>query len=167
MNLYGIAKLTCEKIAEYYIDKVRSVGLRIFAGYGPGEEHKGRIASPITIFLNSIINDESPIVYGNGTQRRDFVYIDDIVEALIRSAEKKNVPPIINVGSGRSYTFNEVINLINKLLGKNIKPRYVPKPSKYLEATQADISLLKHSLGLEPIGLEEGLRRYLKILDLI
>lgn len=160
VNLYGIAKLTCEKIAELYLNDVKLVGLRIFAGYGPGENHKGRIASPVTLFLNSIIANERPIVYGDGKQRRDFVYIDDIIKAIIRSAERET-PPIINVGSGRSYTFNKVIAMINELLGKNIKPKYVPKPVNYLERTEADITLMKSTLDIIPLTLEEGLKEYL------
>ena len=161
VNLYGIAKLTCEKIASFYDDEVRSVGLRIFAGYGPGEEHKGNMASPVTIFLRSILNSQPPIVYGDGTQSRDFVYVDDVITALVRSAEK-SVPAIINVGSGRSYTFNYVIELMNEMLGKNVKPRYIPKPVKYLERTQADIRLMKKYLGINPIPLEKGLEKYIE-----
>ncbi len=164
VNLYGIAKLTCERIADYYSRSkyVKSVGLRIFAGYGPGEDHKGEIASPVTIFLKSIMKDESPIVFGDGTQSRDFVYIDDVVEAIIKAAEKE-CPPIINVGSGKSYSFNDTIKLINELLGKNIKPKYISKPVGYLERTQADITLMKSVLGINPLNLEEGLRKYISL----
>jgi UDP-glucose 4-epimerase len=166
VNLYGIAKLTCERIAHYYsrVKDVKSVGLRIFAGYGPGEDHKKEFASPVTIFLNSILNDESPIVFGDGTQSRDFVYIDDVVEAIIRCAER-DTPPIINVGSGKVYSFNDVIRLINELLGKDIRPKYVAKPVSYLEITQADISLMKNILEITPLDLKEGLKKYLKQLN--
>jgi UDP-glucose 4-epimerase len=166
VNLYGIAKLTCERIAHYYsrVKDVKSVGLRIFAGYGPGEGHKKEFASPVTIFLNSILNDESPIVFGDGTQSRDFVYIDDVVEAIIRCAER-DTPPIINVGSGKVYSFNDVIRLINELLGKDIRPKYVAKPVSYLEITQADISLMKNILEITPLDLKEGLKKYLKQLN--
>jgi UDP-glucose 4-epimerase len=162
VNLYGIAKLTCEKIADYYgrARGLKSVGLRIFAGYGPGEDHKGDIASPVTIFLKSILRDESPIVFGDGTQSRDFVYIDDVLEAIVRCAEG-DTPPIINVGSGKTYSFNDVIKLINELLGKDVKPKYVMKPANYLEKTQADITLMKNVLGINPLNLEEGLKRYI------
>jgi len=165
INLYGIAKLTCERIADYYdrAKNIRSVGLRIFAGYGPGEDHKGEIASPVTIFLRSIIKDESPIIFGDGTQSRDFVYIDDIIEAIIRCAER-DTPSIINVGSGKSYSFNYVIELVNKLLGKNVKPKYVPKPVNYLERTQANITLMKKTLGINPLNLEEGLKKYISLI---
>jgi UDP-glucose 4-epimerase len=166
VNLYGIAKLTCERIAHYYsrVKDVKSVGLRIFAGYGPGEGHKKEFASPVTIFLNSILNDESPIVFGDGTQSRDFVYIDDVVEAIIRCAER-DTPPIINVGSGKVYPFNDVIRLINELLGKDIRPKYVAKPVNYLEITQADITLMKNILEITPLDLKEGLKKYLKQLN--
>jgi UDP-glucose 4-epimerase len=162
VNLYGIAKLTCEKIADYYgrVRGVESVGLRIFAGYGPGEDHKGGIASPVTIFLKSILRDESPIVFGDGTQSRDFVYIDDVVEAILRCAER-DVPPIINVGSGKTYSFNDVIKLINELLKKDVKPKYVMKPVNYLEKTQADITLMKNFLGINPLDLRGGLIKYI------
>jgi len=165
VNLYGIAKLTCEMIAEFYRDAINSVGLRIFAGYGPGEEHKGNIASPITLFLRAIMRNKRPVVFGDGTQSRDFIYIDDIIKAIIRAAERET-PPIINVGSGKSYNFNYVIKLINELLEKDIKPIYVPRPRNYLERTQADITLMKRFLEINPIGLEDGLNRYLKVIGL-
>jgi nucleoside-diphosphate-sugar epimerase len=162
VNLYGIAKLTCERIADYYsrIKGVRSIGLRIFAGYGPGEDHKGEIASPVTIFLKSILRGESPIIFGNGTQSRDFVYIDDIIEATVRCAERE-VPSILNVGSGRAYSFNDVVKLINELLRKDVKPKYLMKPAGYLEKTQADITLMKNYLDINPVELKEGLMKYI------
>jgi len=160
MNLYGIAKLTCEHVARLYSGKISIVGLRIFAGYGPGEEHKGDFASPITLFLKSIIEDKRPLVYGNGTQSRDFVYIDDVVEAVIRSVER-DVVGIVNVGSGKAYSFNEVIDCINQSLGRNIKPIYVDKPVNYLEKTLADTRKMREILDLNPLTLKEGLRKYL------
>jgi UDP-glucose 4-epimerase len=161
MNLYGVAKQACEHIARLYSGKLSIVGLRIFAGYGPGEEHKGDFASPVTLFLKSVINDKRPIVYGNGAQSRDFVYIDDVVEAIIRSV-KKDVVGIVNVGSGRAYSFNEVIDCINQSLGKNVEPTYVDKPVNYLEKTLANITKMKEVLGLTPLDLRDGLRRYLQ-----
>jgi len=161
MNLYGVAKLTCEHIARMYSEKISIVGLRIFAGYGPGEEHKGDFASPITLFLSSMIKDERPVVYGNGTQSRDFVYIDDVVEAIIRAVER-NVVGIINVGSGKAYSFNEVIDCINESLNKDIEPIYVDKPVNYLEKTLANTERMKKALGLTPLDLREGLHRYLQ-----
>jgi UDP-glucose 4-epimerase len=163
MNLYGVAKQACEHIARLYSAKISIAGLRIFAGYGPGEEHKGDFASPVTLFLKSILNDKRPVVYGNGTQSRDFVYIDDVVEAILRSVERDAVG-IVNVGSGKAYSFNEVIGCINQSLGKNVEPMYVDKPVNYLEKTLANVTKMKEVLGLKPLDLREGLQRYLEII---
>jgi nucleoside-diphosphate-sugar epimerase len=105
------------------------------------------------------LEDKNPVIFGNRSQSRDFVYIDDIIEAVVRCTER-DVPSIINVGSGKAYSFNDVIKLINELLGKTSKTKYVVKPLNYLEKTQADITLMKKFLGINPLDLEEGLRRY-------
>ena len=159
MNLYAVAKFACEHIAMLY-KQIPSVGLRIFAGYGPGEEHKGNFASPVTLFLNTIFKDERPLVFGDGTQSRDFVYIDDVVEAIIRAAER-DVIGIVNVGSGKSHSFNEVIACINVLLDRKMLPAYVNKPVNYLERTLADIDKMKKLLNINPLDLKEGLQKYL------
>jgi len=159
-NLYGICKLTCELIAEKYSKDVPNVGLRIFAGYGPGEAHKEKIASVVTLFLNSLLKNERPVIFGNGLQRRDFVYIDDIVAAILGSTEN-HIQGVINVGSGCSYSFNEVLDMLNSMLNKKIEPIYIDKPINYLENTLADITKMKAILKIEPIPLGEGLKRYL------
>jgi UDP-glucose 4-epimerase len=160
-NLYGVAKLACENVARLYSDKVPIVGLRIFAGYGPGEKHKGNFASPVTLFLDSIIRNERPILYGEGTQSRDFVYIDDIVEAVFKAAEG-NMVGIVNVGSGKSYTFNQVIEVINEALGTNISPIYIEQPANYLERTLADTTKMNTLFNLFPVDLRIGLKKYLE-----
>jgi UDP-glucose 4-epimerase len=159
--LYGVGKLTCEHIAKLYSSTVPSVGLRIFAGYGPGEEHKGEIASIITLFMNDIARNSRPIIFGDGTQSRDFVFIDDIVEAILRSVDSSSTG-ITNVGSGQSHTFNEVLSLIGSLLGMDIRPQYVDKPAQYFEHTLADTTRMRKVLGISPMSLEDGLRKYLK-----
>jgi UDP-glucose 4-epimerase len=161
VNLYGVAKLACETLARNYFNEVPSVGLRIFAGYGPGEEHKGDFASVITLFLRSILSNQPPIVYGDGMQKRDFVYIDDIVDSIIASAKQKVKNTIINVGSGKSYSFNEVLGILSKLLNRNVKPIYINKPTNYLNNTLADITKLRKLLKVNPISLEEGIKKYL------
>ena len=164
-NLYAVGKLQCENIASL-IQDVNSVGLRIFAGFGPGEEHKGEIASPVTLFLKSMLANQAPVVFGDGSQSRDFVYIDDVVESILRVSIIET-PPILNVGSGHVHTFNEVINLLNQELDKNIAIKYVPKPNKYLERTQSDITLLKEILHVDPLDLKTAIKRYLRKIHLM
>ena len=157
-NLYAISKLICEKLAEKA--KVNTVGLRIFAGYGPGEAHKKDLSSAVTMFLNDIKQNKKPVIWGDGNQTRDFIFIDDIIDALIIAGEK-NVAPIINLGTGKSTSFNEVVFIINTLLGKNIQPVYVPKPKFYVEKTEADTKLMKKELEINPVSLKEGIKKCL------
>lgn len=161
VNLYGVTKLSSEYIASCFSEYVKYVGLRIFAGYGPGEEHKKDYASPVTLFLKLILKNTRPVVYGDGTQSRDFVYIDDIVKATMRACEV-NYTGIINVGTGVSYTFNNLVRIINEHCDKNIEPIYIQKPTKYLERTCADIKRLLTILGVAPLDIETGLNLYLE-----
>jgi nucleoside-diphosphate-sugar epimerase len=160
-NLYGIGKLICEKIALNNFSSVPSIGLRIFAGFGPGEEHKGEYASVITLFLNSMLKGERPVIYGDGTQNRDFVYIDDVVSAIVNSAEVSTSNAIVNVGTGTNLKFNDVVRVINNLLDKKIEPIYVPKPEKYFDYTLAETTLMRKLLGVTARSSEEGIKEYL------
>ena len=82
-NIYAAVKFTEEQIAKYYNGKVKTLGLRIFMAYGPGEELKGIRASPISLFIQDILKGKSPIVYGDGTQTRDPIFIEDLTEIIL------------------------------------------------------------------------------------
>jgi nucleoside-diphosphate-sugar epimerase len=163
-NLYASSKLACEQIAWAHKDFIDFVGLRITAGYGPGEERKGEFASIVYLFLKDILNNNPPTIFGDGEQRRDFIYIDDVVSSIV-SAAKSDYSGIINIGSGKSISFNEVIKTINKVVGKDIVPNYVPKPKNYVENIRVDISRMKKILNVNPIDLEEGVKRFLNYLQ--
>ena len=163
LNLYASAKIACESLASTFQKYVKSTGLRIFAGYGPGEEKKGNFASVVCLFIRDIMNDKKPIVFGDGNQARDFIYIDDVINAIIKAAEV-DYCGIINVGTGVATSFNKLIELINNILGKSIQPVYVPKEKGYVETLQADITLMKKLLEINPIPLEEGLKHFIEYL---
>jgi nucleoside-diphosphate-sugar epimerase len=162
-NLYASSKLACEQIAWAHKDFIDFVGLRITAGYGPGEERKGEFASIVYLFLKDILNNISPTIFGDGEQKRDFVYIEDVISSIINSA-KCDYSGIINVGSGKSRSFNEVIKIINKIVGKDIVPNYVTKPKNYVENIRVDISRMKKILNVKPIDIEEGIKMFIKYL---
>ncbi len=159
-NLYGTCKLTCEFIAQHYSD-IPSVGLRIFAGYGLEEKHKGEICSALTMILRDLMADRAPIIWGDGQQSRDFIYIDDIIKVAIDSMIN-DFSGVVNVGTGEAHTFNEVIKIVNETLGKNIQPKYVDKPPKYYDHTLADTTRLKEVYNISPTNLQTGLKRYLE-----
>jgi nucleoside-diphosphate-sugar epimerase len=158
-NLYAVAKLACEQMIEGTEEPPPTTVLRIFAGYGPGEAHKGNIASPVGLFLKSIASNQPPEIYVDGSQTRDFIYIDDVVEIMMRAAESPIVG-VVNAGSGKSHTFNDVVEVLNHRLKRNIRPKYIGKPINYLEQTLADTSLMKESFGINPMSLEKGVDLY-------
>lgn len=138
LNEYALSKNALEKIAYAYRDNVDITAFRIFATYGENEFHKGDFASVVYMFAKDIINDKSPVIWGDGTQTRDFIYQDDVGKYVVELSY--NDPVTVNLGSGVSVSFNDVIKTINEILGKNIKPIYVDKPTNYLESTKADMS---------------------------
>src|SRR5208283_3104351 len=105
INIYGVLKLTHERIAATYSSQVKSVGLRIFMGYGPGEEAKGPIGSPVVLFLRDALAGRSPVVWGDGSQARDMVFIDDIVATALTVAERDIAHSTVDVGTGKNTTF--------------------------------------------------------------
>lgn len=165
-NQYGVAKIECEKLANEYINDVNSIGLRIFAAYGPGEEKKQNLSSVINLFLNDVSKNEIPVIFGDGTQTRDFIYIDDVITAILNSAEISQ-QGIINVGSGNSISFNQIIEKIGIHTGKKISPQYVKKELSYVENLQADTQLMKSVLNINPISIDSGITKFAKYLKII
>ena len=162
-NLYADAKMSCEAIASCYSGFVNSVGLRIFGGYGPGEEWKRDFGSIIYLFIRDYMASKAPEVWGDGSQTRDFIHIDDIVKSIIRAAEV-DYTGIINVGTGKSISFKDVLEIIKKSIGTEINPIFIPKELGYVENLQADTTLMKDVLGINPISPEEGIKKFLDYL---
>jgi len=160
-DFYTECRYAIERLAKLYniLYGVKSVGLRFFSIYGPKERYKGRYANIVSQFLWAMQKDEPPIIFGDGTQTRDFTHVYDVVDALILAWKKNFECEIFNVGTGVAHSFNEVVELINKILGKNIKPVYKPNPIKnYVYHTLADTTKAEKMLGFKAkISLEEGL----------
>ncbi|HLD57950.1 MAG TPA: NAD-dependent epimerase/dehydratase family protein, partial [archaeon] len=145
---------------------LETVGLRYMSIYGPREGGKGIYANLVTQFLLSIQKGESPVIYGDGEQTRDLTYVKDVVQAnvLAMESKKKLLGEIYNVGTGKCASLNSLVDIINKVLGKSVKAKYVEMPVKNYIATQlADISKISKDLGYKPkYGLEDGIRDILK-----
>ena len=162
-NLYAAAKIACEALANSYSNNVKNLGLRVFAGFGPGEERKKDFASVICLFARDALEGKKPIVYGDGNQIRDFVYIDDVVKALIRGAEIDETG-IINVGTGKGISFNEIWKTIKDHLGIDIDPEYIGKDVNYVEELEADTFKMRKILKINPQPTEEGIPKFIDYL---
>jgi len=161
-DYYTECRYAIERIARLYnvLYGVKSVGLRLFSVYGPKEEFKGEYANVISQFLWLMRRNEPPIIYGDGTQTRDFIHVSDVVEAFMLSAERDFECEIFNVGTGVAYSFNDIVNMLNRLLGKTIKPIFRSNPIKnYVYHTLADTSKAERLLGFRArISLEDGIK---------
>ena len=162
-NLYASAKMACEGLAGNYKGLVNSIGIRIFAGYGPGEEWKKDFGSIVFLFLNDLMKGNKPIIWGDGKQTRDFVYIKDIVEGVKKAAEA-DYEGIINIGTGIETSFNDMIEIIKEELGIEGETEHIPKEANYVENLKADTKLMKKILGIETVSLKDGLKEYINYL---
>jgi UDP-glucose 4-epimerase len=159
-DYYTEARLAIERVAELYhsLYGIDYAGMRFFSVYGPHEEAKKQYANMITQFMWGMKASQAPVIFGDGSQTRDFTYVQDVVDALILASKRGT--GIFNVGTGKAYSFNSVVDLLNKKLGKELKPQYKENPIKnYVMHTLADTSKTK-SLGFEAkYSLEKGIGR--------
>ena len=164
-DYYTEARLAMERMAELYrkLFGVSSVGLRFFSVYGPKENSKGQYANIISQFLWDILKKKTPVIYGDGSQTRDFVYVKDVVMALRMSMES-NYDGILNVGTAAAHSFNDIIEILSRSLEPSIKPRYIDNPIKnYVGHTLADTSKAERVLGFRArYSLEEGIKELIE-----
>jgi UDP-glucose 4-epimerase len=163
------ASFYCREILarSYYLENgLNSIGLRYFSVYGPNEKHKGNFANNISQFLWNMTNGDSPIIYGDGTQTRDFTFVDDVVQANILALQSEEREfGIYNIGTGIETSFSRIVEIINQHLGTDIRATYVDNPIKnYVRKTKADISLAKSELEYEPTwkSPEDGIAALIK-----
>lgn len=159
---YDASMMGRERYAEYYSDfhDLTLAGMRFFSvyqGFGGAEEHKGEYANTVSQFAEKIAAGEPPVLWGDGTQTRDFTHVSDIVRGLELAAEER-LDGIYNLGTGESHSFNEMVELINDELDTAVEPTYEPVPiENYIYHTCADASKFRSATGWEPqIDFEEG-----------
>lgn len=177
INLYAYSKFKFDQIVRQELKKneTQIVGLRYFNVYGPQEQHKGNMAS-VAYHLHNQLKDNNKIKlfegshgYGNGEQRRDFIYVDDVVKVNLWFLKNKKISGIFNLGTGRSQTFNDVANAVIDW-NKKGTIEYIEFPEKLRDAyqsfTQADITKLR-KVGYEEefLSVQEGVFRYLDSLE--
>lgn len=167
-DFYTEARIAVERLANVYSEQhgLNATALRMFAVYGPHDENKGRYANLVTQFMLSMRRGESPVVYGNGEQTRDFTYIEDVVRAFHLAMGLKGFN-VFNVGRGENFTINEMIGKLNEHLGTSIKAKYVPVPIiNYVEQTKADTTKAERVLGFKAkYSLDEGISKFQEFLD--
>jgi len=164
-DYYTEARLAMERMAELYkrLFEVSSVGMRFFSVYGPKETAKKQYANMVTQFLWEMRVGKTPLIFGDGTQTRDFTYVKDVVRAL-RLGMNSNYHGILNVGTGKAYSFNKVIEILNENMGLSMKPQYIENPIKnYVQHTLSNTVKAEKIIGFRSkYSLEDGVKELLK-----
>jgi ADP-L-glycero-D-manno-heptose 6-epimerase len=165
LNVYACSKLLMERLAARYSERLKHpiVGLRYFNVYGPGEDHKGKFASMIHQLAKQMRAGKRPRIFTAGEQKRDFVYVDDVIQANLKAVQAKS-SGVYNVGCGGAFTFNHVVEELNRALGTDLPPDYFPNPYSFTQDwTEANVSESKRHLGYEPqFNLKRGVAAYME-----
>lgn len=152
-NLYPVTKIVDEYLARYYSirNEVKCISLRYFNTYGYGENSKGMYSSPVSKFMDAAVQDKPIIVYGDGTQSRDFIYIDDNVRCTWLAFLNGKPRESYNVGTGIFTDYNTIAAMVKQITGSESEIVHVPNPLKsYQMFTQADMSKTERELGFKP-----------------
>jgi UDP-glucose 4-epimerase len=163
LSPYGESKYTVERYLDVYkaLHGLRSVSLRYGNVYGPRQDPFGE-AGVIAIFASKILRGERPVIFGDGEQSRDYVYVGDVVEANM-SALEKNVEGVFNIGTEKQTSVNDIKTTLLKELQSDIKPTYEKPIKGEVRHISLDISKAKKELGWRPkVHLDEGISKYIE-----
>jgi UDP-glucose 4-epimerase len=165
---YAASKVSGEAYITAYagLYGFRPVILRLFNVYGPGQSKS--YAGVITEFIKRVAKGEPPVIYGDGQQTRDFIHVDDVVQAIMRVLISDKAYGAYNIGSGINTTINELAQLILKLTGRtDLKPIYAPPRHGDISQSVADVSKARKDLSFKPnILLTEGIKMLLTLKNL-
>jgi nucleoside-diphosphate-sugar epimerase len=160
---YGLSKQVGEAYGRVFQELygLEFVSLRYFNVFGPRQDPGSPYSGVLSIFNAALLGGTQPTIYGDGEQSRDFVYVENVVEAILLAAEGKGAPGLaLNIGTGNRYTLNQTLALLEKITGRPARAKYAAPREGDIRDSQADISLAKEALGYHPrFEFEEGLKR--------
>lgn len=163
LSPYAVGKLVGEYYCKvfYTVYGLETISLRYFNVFGPFQDPTSQYAAAIPAFVTSILKEAPPTIYGDGEQSRDFTYIDNNIESnLLAARVKESHGEVVNIACGDRITVNEIIAMINEIVGKDVKANYVPSRKGDVKHSQADISLAEKVIGYKPVvGFREGLEK--------
>ena len=163
LNVYAFSKMVMERLAHRYQSRLQHpiVGLRYSNVYGRGEAHKGKFASMIYQLAKQMRAGQRPRIFHHGQQRRDFVYIDDVIQINLKAMTAKT-GGVFNAGFGDAFSFNDVVEQLNRVLKTDLPPDYFENPYSFTQDwTQCDLTESRRVLGYAPeYDLRRGIDAY-------
>lgn len=162
LSPYAVAKLVGEQYCQVFtrVYGLETVSLRYFNVFGPRQDPSSQYSGVISRFVSALLGGETPVIYGDGEQSRDFTYIDNVVDANLKAADSaKAVGQVINIANGERITLNKLLKELQELTGKNgIKADYQQPRAGDVKHSLADITRARELLGFEPkVDLRQGL----------
>jgi UDP-glucose 4-epimerase len=163
MSPYALTKYAQERYCQIFsqIYGLETVALRYFNVFGPGQDPTSQYSAVIPKFIKLIMADKEPVIYGDGSQSRDFTFVENNVWANIQACvAPKAAGEVINIACGERYTLIDLVNMINEILGKQIEPRFEKDRAGDVKHSLAGIEKARELLGYEvKVDFREGLRR--------
>jgi nucleoside-diphosphate-sugar epimerase len=160
---YGVTKFVGELYAKVFgrCYGLETVCLRYFNVFGPRQDPTSAYSGVLSKFIATLLADGQPVIFGDGEQSRDFIFVENVVQANLLACEAQNCAGrTFNIGTGGRYTLNETLRLLEKISGEKAAAKYQPPRSGDILHSQADITEARKALGYDPIiTFEEGLRR--------
>jgi nucleoside-diphosphate-sugar epimerase len=160
---YALQKVVGEQYLQMFtrLYGLETVSIRYFNVFGPRQDPTSPYSGVISVFATALIENRSPKIYGNGEQTRDFTYVANVVDGVLKACEAPGASgEIINVATGGRISLNQLFETVKKLVSATAAPDYAEPRAGDVQDSQADISKARRLLGYEPtVSFEEGLRR--------
>jgi UDP-glucose 4-epimerase len=163
LSPYAAAKLSGEFYCQAFWSTfgLETAAIRYFNVFGPRQDPNSPYSAVIPLFITAMLSGRQPVIYGDGGQSRDFSFVANVVHANLLAADAADAAGrTINAADGRSIDLLTLLDVLNRLLGMNVKPQFAPPRPGDVRESRADIALARKLLGYEPqVDFEEGLRR--------
>jgi len=163
LSPYALQKLVGEQYLQMFtrLYGLDTVSIRYFNVFGPRQDPSSPYSGVIALFITRLLAGQPPLIVGDGEQTRDFTYIDNVVDGVLRAAAAPDVAGrVINVATGQQISINQLAQAIQHVLGSNLAPQHVEARAGDVRDSLADIGLARQVLGYTPlVSFEEGLRR--------
>jgi UDP-N-acetylglucosamine/UDP-N-acetyl-alpha-D-glucosaminouronate 4-epimerase len=166
LSPYALQKLVGEQYCQMFTELYgfETVTIRYFNVFGPRQDPGSPYSGVISLFSTALLDGRQPIIYGDGEQTRDFTYIANVVDGVLRACDAPNAAgEVINVATGGRISLNELLRVMNRIVGSKVQAVHLDARAGDVTDSQADITKAQTLLGYTPaVGLEEGLRRTLE-----
>jgi nucleoside-diphosphate-sugar epimerase len=162
LSPYALQKRMSEEYARLFTELygLETVTLRYFNVFGPRQDPSSPYSGVISLFITSLLEGRRPVIYGDGEQTRDFTYVTNVVNGVLKACDAAASGLTINLATGGRVSINQLFRAVARIIGTSLDPIYADARVGDIRHSQADIQLARRVLGYEPvIGFEEGLRR--------